>query len=124
MFNNQPLRTCRQSALSGWQTCVCDGLRYHPFPAPTSCCPPLPAPPPQPPTPNPFAPPPPRARSHLFRYYHERLPSNFPFPAIPAWKAGDSPDRDDGEEGEDEALPHMAHDDVIGEAVSAETGRD
>ena len=69
----------------------------------------------------PTVPPCPPGHSHLFRYYHERLPSGFPFPATPAWKAGDSPDREDaGEEDEEEEAAHMAHDDVIGEAVSLE----
>ena len=55
----------------------------------------------------------------LFRYYHERLPGNFPFPAQPAWKAGDSPDHGEEPEddGADEHSEHMEHDDVIGEPV-------
>lgn len=56
----------------------------------------------------------------LFRYYHERQPSGFPFPRNPKWKAGDSPDRDDGlGETEDGPPTHgLHHDDAIGEAVN------
>ena len=62
----------------------------------------------------------PLPRSDLFRYYHERLPTNFPFPPQPAWKAGDSPEHEPEDEGppEGEAAGHIEHDDVIGEPVS------
>ena len=57
--------------------------------------------------------------SELFKYYHERLPANFPFPAQPPWKAGDSPEHEPaGEEaGQGEGRPHIEHDDVFGEQV-------
>ncbi|PSC72146.1 mRNA-capping enzyme isoform X1 [Micractinium conductrix] len=56
----------------------------------------------------------------LFRYYHERLPSDFPFPPLPEWKAGDSPDRDDGLGDEEDGPPQhgMHHDDTFGEQVN------
>lgn len=59
----------------------------------------------------------------LFKYYHERLPSGFPFPPLPAWKAGDSPEHEEEEEVEGSTWqedPHVEkhHDDVIGEQVN------
>lgn len=62
----------------------------------------------------------PSCRSELFRYYHERLPGAYPFPAQPAWKAGDSPEHEEEEEdgaGEEDPHAHKQHDDVIGEQV-------
>ena len=64
----------------------------------------------------------PTCRSELFKYYHERLPSGFPFPPLPAWKAGDSPEHEEEEEVEGSTWqedPHVEkhHDDVIGEQV-------
>lgn len=61
-----------------------------------------------------------RSCRDLFRYYHERLPGNFPFPAQPAWKGGGSPEQEEELEEED---PHaeLHHDDPMGEAVSGAT---
>ncbi|KAL4857277.1 mRNA-capping enzyme [Chlorella vulgaris] len=55
----------------------------------------------------------------LFKYYHERLPSSFRFPAQPSWKAGDSPEAEEGEGEEEEGNGHaeMEHDDALGEGV-------
>ncbi|EFN54818.1 hypothetical protein CHLNCDRAFT_24090 [Chlorella variabilis] len=61
----------------------------------------------------------------LFKYYHERLPSNFPFPPQPSWKAGDSPEQEDEGEGSAEGLgleEDLHHDDMIGEGVSRAEG--
>lgn len=69
----------------------------------------------------------PSCRSELFRYYHERLPGAYPFPAQPAWKAGDSPEHEEEEEeggaGEEDPHAHKQHDDVIGEQVGRQLWR-
>jgi hypothetical protein len=58
-------------------------------------------------------------RRELFKYYHERLPPRFPFPAQPAWKAGDSPEHEEAPHEEPDAEGgEMHHDDVLGEGVS------
>lgn len=56
----------------------------------------------------------------LSRYYHERLPHDFPYPVVPDWKGGDSPEQVDEEE---EPQGHMHHEDVLGEGVSRQGGR-
>ncbi len=73
---------------------------------------------------------------YLFKYYHEKPPSDLPPPSLPPWKAQASPDHgdkgddeDDGGDDEDDALladglfsgavgRGLQHDDPIGEAVS------
>ncbi|GAB4819049.1 hypothetical protein N2152v2_006095 [Parachlorella kessleri] len=57
----------------------------------------------------------------LFRYYHEGILPGFPFPPQPAWKGGDSPDREDEEAaGEQQGAQgtHIHHEDVLGEEIS------
>lgn len=59
---------------------------------------------------------------HLFRYYHQKPPHNFPPVKLPEWKRGSSPDR--GDDGAEEPIgwgavgEHLQHDDPIGEGVS------
>lgn len=75
-------------------------------------------PPTHPPTPTH-----PSARAHacrrqLFQYYHERVPRGYPYPPMPEWKAGDSPEREEGEEPADGAVGHgFHHEDELGEHV-------
>lgn len=62
-------------------------------------------------------------RRHLFRYYHQLAPKDFPPALVPDWKVGTSPDEGD-EEVDDADIEccegdHLQHDDVIGEAVCA-----
>lgn len=54
----------------------------------------------------------------LFNYYHEGIPMNFPFPVIPEWKGGDSPEREHEDE-EHTVRAHLHHEDVLGEQVSS-----
>lgn len=61
----------------------------------------------------------------LFKYNHEQVPSDYKFPPLPQWKAGDtgSPDRTEEEEEEEakaEAVLNesMEHDDNLGEEVT------
>lgn len=59
---------------------------------------------------------------HLFRYYHMKMPANFPHVGVPEWKGGDDDDEDE-EDNADEGLEetcegmHLSHDDIIGEVV-------
>lgn len=58
------------------------------------------------------------APRQLYRYYHEAQPQAMVLPAVPEWKAGDSPDRGDEAQVEKEAdSDGMEHDDVLGEEV-------
>jgi len=71
---------------------------------------------------------------YLFKYYHEKPPSDLPPPSLPPWKAQASPDHGDDEDDDDDvdiddALlgdglfsgavgRGLQHDDCIGEAIS------
>lgn len=116
------MRLCRHQQWMG----ACGEAAPQACSSAAGCCSPCctiacPAPPPlasPPPAPFPY----PVPHSQLFKYYHERLPTGFPFPAQPPWKAGDSPEHEEEEEAEggrvqEDPHAHKHHDDVIGEQV-------